>query len=89
MKAIEFPEANAIYAKNQPEYLALPSHKTPSGIVTACYKPSFREVLQLLFGAKIWLSVMTMNKPLQPQRMTVGRRMEKIESCCNVSERIC
>lgn len=89
MKAIDFRESNAIYAKNQPEYLQLPSYKTPDGIVTACYKPTFREALQLLFGAKIWLSVMTTNKPLQPQRLVVGSEMPKMEKKYHVSERIC
>jgi hypothetical protein len=74
MKAIEFPESNAVYAKNQKEYLALPSHKTPDGIVTACYALTWKERLQVLFGAKIWLSLMTFNKPLQPQRLYVSKR---------------
>ncbi len=75
MKAIEFPEANSIYAKNQPEYLGLPAHKTPDGIVTSCYELTWKERLQVLFGAKIWLSLMTFNKPLQPQKLYVGKKL--------------
>lgn len=78
MKAIDFPESNAIYAKNQPEYLQLPSYKTSGGIVTTCYRLTFREVLRLLFGAKIWLSIMTFNKPLQPQRLVVSDKIPMI-----------
>ena len=87
MKAIEFPEANTIYAKNQPEYLGLPSLKTSDGIVTACYKPTIWEVIQLIFGAKVWLTVLTFNKPLQPQRMVVGWKVEPFLKP-HVSERI-
>lgn len=74
MKAIEFPEANAIFAKNQPEYLGLPAHKAPDGIVTSCYELTWKERLQVLMGAKIWLSLMTFHKPLQPQRLYVSKR---------------
>lgn len=73
MKAIDFPESNSVYAKNQPEYLELPSYKTSDGIVTSCYTLTWKERLQVLFGAKIWLSLMTFNKPLQPQRLYVSK----------------
>ncbi len=33
MKPIEFEEQNCIYAKDQPEYLPLPAHKTEDGRV--------------------------------------------------------
>lgn len=77
MKAMQFPEANSVYAKDQPEYIPLPTYKTEDGIVTSCYALTWKERLQVLFGAKIWLSLMTFNLPLQPQRLYVGRKMEK------------
>lgn len=78
MKAIEFPEANAVFAKKQPQYLDLPSYKSPDGIVTTCYELTWKERLQVLFGAKIWLSLMTFNKPLQPQRLYVAKKLSKL-----------
>jgi hypothetical protein len=77
MKAIEFPEANAIFAKNQDAYLQLPAYKAPDGIVTSCYQLTWKERLQVLFGAKVFLSLMTFNKPLQPQKLYVSRRFQK------------
>ena len=77
MKAIDFPESNSVYAKNQPEYLELPTFKSPDGIVTSCYTLTWKERLQVLFGAKIWISLMTFNKPLQPQRLYVSHRIQK------------
>jgi len=71
MKAIHFPEETCIYAENQPQYLPLPVHKTDSGVVTACYELTLWEAIKVLCGAKIWVSVLTFNKPLQPQRLTV------------------
>jgi hypothetical protein len=73
MKAIQFPEATHVFAKNQAEYLQLPAHKTPDGIVTSCYELTLKERFAILFGAKVWLSIMTFNKPLQPQRLTLER----------------
>ena len=89
MKIIDFPESNAIYAKSQPEYLPLPSHKTPNGYVTSCWEPTLWESVKLMCGAKIWVTLSTNNKPLQPQRLEIGVEMPKMEKKYNVSERIC
>ena len=76
MRAIEFPEANAIFAKSQDAYLQLPAYKAPDGIVTSCYQLTWKERLQVLFGAKVFLSLMTFNKPLQPQKLYVSQRFQ-------------
>ena len=89
MKIIDFPESNAVYAKNQPQYLPLPSHRTPDGYVTSCWEPTFWESVKLMCGAKIWVTLSTNNKPLQPQRLEIGVEMPKMEKKYNVSERIC
>ena len=67
MKPVEFKEQNCVYAEHQPEYLPLPSHKTEDGTVISCWKLSFKERLKTLFKGRVWFSVMTFNKPLQPQ----------------------
>jgi len=69
MNPIEFKEVNVTYAKDQPEYLPLPVHKSKSGDVTSCWALSWKERLMVLIHGKVWLNLMTFNKPLQPQRI--------------------
>jgi len=71
MKIIEFNGCNVTYAKDQPEYLPLPAHKTDDGLVTSCWGLSFFERLKVAFSGKIYLQVMTFNRPLQPLRVIV------------------
>ena len=73
MKPIKFKEQNCIYAENQPEYLPLPAHKDEKGIVISCWKMTFLERLIALFTGKIWLSLMSFNKPLTPSKMSVKK----------------
>ncbi len=74
MKAVNFKEANVIFAKDQNEYQKLPAfkeNKTKEGKVTTCWELSFFERIQVLFTGKIYLSQLTFNKPLQPQKLTI------------------
>ena len=69
MKPIEFPEQTTVYAKDQPEYIPLPVWKNPNdveGRVISCWQLTWKERFQILFNGKLWLSVLTFNKPLQP-----------------------
>lgn len=66
MKPISFAEQNCVYAKDQPEYLPLPVHKTPDGTVVSCWGLSWSDRVRLLFTGRMWLSVLTFNHPLQP-----------------------
>lgn len=66
MKPVKFKGVNVTYAENQPEYMPLPVHKTPDGTVTSCWKMSFWERVKVLFTGRIFLTVLTFNKPLQP-----------------------
>ena len=68
MEPLDFKQKNITYAKNQKEYLPLPAHKTDDGIVTTCWRLSFFERLKTLFSGKIFISTMTFNEPLQPQK---------------------
>lgn len=67
MKPLRFEECNAEYAKDQPEYLPLPVHKTAGGKVIFCWGLTWRERLGVLLTGRIWHSVLTFNSPLQPQ----------------------
>ena len=71
MKPVEFAEQNCVYAKDQPEYLPLPVHKTLDGEVTSCWGLTWRERLRVLLTGRIWWTVLTFNHPLQPQRPDV------------------
>jgi hypothetical protein len=66
VKPIEFQEQNCVYAKDQPEYLPLPAFKFQDGLVICCWGLSWRERVKALLFGRLWLSVMTFNKPLQP-----------------------
>jgi len=76
MKPIKFKHQNVEFAKDQPQYRTLPALKldTPEGQVITCWKMSFRERLKVMFSGKVWLSLMTFNKPLTPSIMTVDRK---------------
>ena len=73
MNPIEFPEVNAVLAKNQPQYRPLPVHVDAEGVVTSCWQLSWRERLTLLFTGIIWWQQMTFGAPLQPQKPDVQR----------------
>lgn len=57
MKPIEFPEMNAVAAKDQPEFLPLPMYRNDKS-VTSCWKMNWKERLIVLFTGKVWLSLL-------------------------------
>lgn len=67
MYPIPFPEQNCVYAKDQPEYLPLPVHRTADGEIISCWKLTLRERIKLLFTGKLWFHQLTFGHPLQPQ----------------------
>lgn len=76
MKPIKFKECNTIFAKNQKEYLPLLVYKektTKEGQVISCWSLSIIERIRLLLTGKIYLMVLTFNKPLQPQLITCNK----------------
>lgn len=75
MKALEFKEQNLVFAKDQPEYLPLPVFKndSPKGEVIFCMGLSFMERLRVLISGKIWVRLLTFNKPLTPSYLTTKK----------------
>jgi len=75
MRAVAFPEANVVYAKDQEGYIPLPAHvsPTPEGHVVTCWRLGFMERLRILFGGKLYVSLMTFHKPLTPIFMTTKK----------------
>jgi len=76
MKPIDFSEQNVCYAVRQPEYLPLPAHRTDDGLVISCWKLSWYERFKIIFTGKVWLSVLTFNSLLQPQRPSIHKPEE-------------
>ena len=79
MTPVSFPEQNTVYAKNQPQYLPLPTHRVgdPEGTVVSCWGLSLRERLRLLFTGRLWLQTLTFDHPLQPQLPGVDKPLMK------------
>lgn len=71
MRPIKFKESNVVFAKDQKEYLPLPAWRDSDGTVISCWGLSFKERIKLLFSGRVWLRLLTYNKPLQPQRLDV------------------
>lgn len=76
MKPIKFKHCNVTFAKDQHEYMPLPTLRinSPEGQVISCWKMSLRERIKVLFTGKVWLSLMSFNKPLTPSYMSVNRK---------------
>lgn len=75
MKPIPFKEQNTIFAEDQAEYGTITAYKapTPQGEVISCWKLSFSERMRLLFTGKLWLCLLTFNKPLSPSFITTKK----------------
>ncbi len=81
MKPIPFKESNVTYGKNQPEYLPLPAYHDheQGGRIFHCWKLTLRERVKVLFTGRLWINVLTFNRPPQPIKPMVdspftGRR---------------
>ena len=59
------------FAKDQPEYITLPSHRSPDGRVVTRWRLTFMERLRILLTGDLWLSLLTFNQPLQPVKLDV------------------
>lgn len=61
----------AVYAKDQPEYLPLPAIRQSDGCIVTRWQMSWRERIKALLTGSIYLEVLTFNSPLQPLKMSV------------------
>ena len=87
MKPVEFKEQNVVFGKDQPEYKTLPALVFQDGEVVTCWKLSWKELFKFVFTRKIYLSVQTFRRPLQPLYMTVSKeRVVVKESFANKKE---
>jgi hypothetical protein len=61
-----------LYAKDQPEYIPLPARADEDGRIITGWKLTWRDRLTLFVRGKLYLQVLTFNKPLQPVRLDVA-----------------
>lgn len=66
MTPIKFPEANTVFAKDQPEYIPLPACVTAEGMVISCWLLSDEEINELAKTRLLWIKQLTFGDPLQP-----------------------
>ena len=67
MKAVEFKNQNVIIAEHQDEYTSLPAHVDRNiGTVTMCFELDDDEIIELNSSRKLWLTLWTFNKAMQP-----------------------
>lgn len=61
------------YAKDQPEYIPLPTRRTSDGEVVTCWKLNWLARVKMAVSGKLWLTLLTFNNPLQPVRLGVDK----------------
>ena len=76
MKPIEFPGANVVWAKDQPEYQPLPA-RVEGDITLTCWRLTWWERLKVLLLGRLWLQQMNYRQPLQPQLPSVDSPIPK------------
>jgi len=76
MKPVEFKHQNIVFAKDQPEYQPLPALRidSPEGEVISCWRLSFKERIKVLVFGRVWMSLMSFNKPLTPSYLAIDRK---------------
>lgn len=64
---------SVVYAKNQPQYVPLPTLRKIDGDILIQWKLSWKERFKLFFNGILYHQVKTFNQPLQPILITVER----------------
>ena len=60
-------------AEQQEEYLTLPSN-IDSGVVSFAFKLTLKDIIKALFKRRIFIYILTFNKPLQPIHVSVDEK---------------
>jgi hypothetical protein len=68
-----------IFAKHQTEYRALPAILMPDGTVISRWHCSWLDRLRLLWFGDLWLSVLTLNEPLQPIKVDTVCPLRRVD----------
>ena len=70
MRPIEFPEANIVLGKAQPQYQPLPAHlgQPPDIPITSCWQLEPAELAALVAnGGVLWIQQLTFGRGFSPQ----------------------
>jgi hypothetical protein len=86
MKIIEppkpWPEGSSLvlYGSDQ-NYITMPAIRRNDqfGVVTSCWRLSVFERCKVLLTGRIYVSLMTFGKPIQPQKLTTSMEMERVK----------
>lgn len=75
MKPIPFKEAASVFGADQPEYLPLPAfrHSDDWKCVSSCWKMNWKERITVLFTGKVWVSMPTFGKALNPVKISIDK----------------
>ncbi len=75
MIPVQFPEANAVVARNQDEYEPLPSYHfgDAQGRVAMCFRLSPAELAEIARTKTLWIQQLTFNRPFQPIALSTQR----------------
>lgn len=79
MKPVSFKEQNIVFARDQREYIPLPAFRNPNdprGQVISCWKGNFLDRLIFLFTGKVWLNLLSFNKPVTPSIVSIRKLIE-------------
>ena len=79
MHPVPFKEMNMVFAKDQPEYEELPGYRDQDGMVISCWTASWRERVWFFLFGRVWVSILTFNRPLQPIMLQVEYPFESVE----------
>lgn len=81
MKPVKFSEVTATYGQDQPGYVPLPAYRDmtdPLGRMVCCWQLTFWERIKILWTGAVWQQVLTFNRPLQPQQLTIDKPPIKV-----------
>ncbi len=74
MKPVRFKEQTNVLAEDQPQYLPLPVKiNLESGEIVSCWKLSWRERFKLFCTGRVWVSISTFGRPMQPVYITIEK----------------
>jgi len=91
MKPVEPPKREGfdrvVFAKDQREYIPLPANisRDLHGSVETRWRLTWREWFKLLFGADVYLNILTFRNPLQPILLTVGEHHDNNTNAHDIS----
>lgn len=75
MIPVQFPEANTVLGRQQPEYEPLPVfrfHDT-QGRIVACFRLSEEEIREIVLTRTLWIQQLTFGRHLQPIALSTLR----------------